>query len=192
MSYALIVHRENNNTDAGAVASSGVASDFLKRKLTDILVNQQFSLTENTVNAFRSSSVANPSQFDLNIGVYRIVAEVAFSFVSAAGDSCTSRAGLYNFTDTRFEYHYGGVIPIISTSGIAIEPSASANLTNGICYIDTQFEVTGSIKTFEIRQAVFKNGVGVGTSANSAGVKSKVTTGSHKEVYALIKLTRIS
>ncbi len=192
MSYALMVHRENNNTDAGAISSSGSASDFLKRKLTDILVNQQFSPTENTVKTFRPSSVANPSQFDLNIGVYRIVAEVPFSFVSGSNSRIDSKAGLYNLTDARFEYHYGGVIPIISTCGVTDEPNVFANLTNGICYIDTQFEVTGGVKTFEIRQAVYINGSGVATSANAGGVKSKVTTGSHKEVYAIIKLTRIS
>ena len=189
MSYALILHRETNGTNGGAIASSGSTTDFRTRKLTDMIVNQQFSVTENTVNAFRSSAVANPSQFDLLVGVYRIYAEVTLG-AATGGDN--SKAMLYNVTDSLPAYHYGGGSePIISTTAF-LQGSGTKNVTNVICYIDTQFSVIGTTKTFEIRQAVFAGITGVATTANTAGVRSKITVGTPKEVYVLMKITRLS
>ncbi len=191
MSYALIAHRETNNTDAGALASSGSATTFRTRKLTDILVNQQFSTGVDTVYDFRNSSDANPSQFDLIAGVYRIYAEMSFSQTQALYQGHSVRVGLYNITDSRFEYYYGGgTEPIIGTSGVI--RSSNAIPANGYAIIDAQFTVSGGTKTYEIRQAVWSNTVGVSTTANSAGVKGNVTTGSHKEVYGLIRIQKIS
>ncbi len=192
MSYALIAHKETNGTSV-ALASSGSDSDFRTRKLTDLLVNQQFSVTEDTVDAFRPSTAGvGPSQFDLNIGVYRITAWVAHSNLlnnTASG----SMAGLYNVTDARFEYHFGGgTDPIISMASLVQTGGTSTNTTDGYCLIDTQFSVTGSVKTFEIRQSVFRGGGGAATVAGTAGAKSKVTTGTMKETYASIKITRLS
>ncbi len=193
MSYALIEHRETNGTSV-AIASSGSNSDFRTRKLTDLSVNQQFSLTENTVNAFRPSTAGvGPNQFDLLVGVYRITAEIVFSQTAGKDDSTGSVCGLYNVTDARFEYHFGGgTDPIISTASRIFPQASTTNTTSGTCIIDTQFSVTGSTKTFEIRQSYFNALTGGATDAGSAGAKSKVTVGTQEEIYATIKITRLS
>ncbi len=198
MSLALIEHREATNVGGGAVGT--VVAAFNKRKLTHMPTNDQFNATDLTVDVFRPSSAgATGSQFDLKPGTYRICASVLFSSEAAAtpvaevGSVCQ----LYNVTDAHAEYHTGTTDPIISLAAIyehcakVSSNSINRNYSNKVCYIDTEFVVTGLTKTFELRQAYFFNAAGAATALNSAGKPTTATLGAYDNVYASIKLTRI-
>ncbi len=189
MSMALIVHLQTNTTDGGALGATD--NVFYARKLTTMVTN-----TDSTVSAFRAFGVANPNQFDLVTGVYRIQAQIGFSNTDGSLASISCTAGLYSVTDSRFEWHDGATVnPIIGTSALCADEGLNTRLRNGYVYIDGQFTVAGGTKTYSIYQAMDNSvagGVVVAAATTALGKANVITAGTYNQIYATVKILKLS
>lgn len=200
MSLAIIVHKETNNVDGGALkAVTGVENTFYARKLTHMLVNEN----ENTVLAFRPYSESiNPNQFDLSPGVYRISADiVACNYNNSGGTPPGAgmglRCGLYNVSIGGFQKYFGSSTESIISMSTLIKSSPTGPgtfpETNGVTKLDGLFSVSSSINSFEIRMAVkSSSGTHTPTANDTLGDKSTVTVGTLPEYYTIIKILRLA
>lgn len=190
MSLAIIVHKEVNGVDGGALGAA--ENTFYTHKLTDMLINEN----NVTVLAFRnSSSGINPNQFDLSPGTYRITADIVFCNYNNSGTiACGTRAGLYNVTTGDFEYYFGSTTEkILSTSSLITSTSSgSFPETNGLTRFDALFSVSASVKSYEIRMAIQNSGAYPPTANDVLGDKSTITTSTPDEYYTIIKLLKMS
>ncbi len=177
---ALIVHRETNGTNGGAIGA--VDNVFYTRKLTDMLFNQS-----STVSVFRPYTDPDDSQFDLVAGTYRIEVTCSFGCPTTTYSNLGSQIGLYNVDDARFEYYEGTTEPIVSVAGF-LDSESNAN---GVLKLTCQFTIDAT-KTYEIRQAIkAAGGTAASNSTVAQGYISTVTTGSYPEYYTLIKILKM-
>ncbi len=188
MSIAIIVHNEANEVNGGPLQVGGVENIFYPHKLTAMLVNEN-----NTVLAFRDyASVINANQFDLSPGTYRITADVTIcKYNNDAAISVGAIAGLYNVTQAQFQYHFGSTTErIISTSQ---QTSAQGTYElNMLLHIEGMFSVSGSVCSFDLREAIYVNGSSPPTADDVLGDKAAVTVSTLKEYYAIIKILKMS
>lgn len=190
MSLAIIVHREANGIDGGALGAA--ENTFYTHKLTDMLINES-----STVLAFRKYDAAiNANQFDLAPALYRITADIVFCNYNNSGTVSTgTRAGLFNVTDGDYQYYFASTTEkILSASSLVTSTPSGGSFpeTNAITRFDGLFNVTDSVKSFEIRQAIQNNGSYPPTANDVLGDKSTVTASTLNEYYAFIKILKMS
>ncbi len=188
MSIAIIAHKKAANMNGGPLGA--LPNTFYATPLTDLLVN------DGAVLNFRNGGVG-AYQFDLSPGTYRISADINIvEFTTLiAGLASTSIAGLYNVSAGRFEYHLSSVTPIITCAAICGGGGGSpSDEMASTINLQGEFSVTGSVKTYEIRQAIM-DALSIGnapTDGDTLGESALVTAGGYPEYYNYVKINRLS
>lgn len=193
---AIITQTQLNLTVGGSIdgfmsgVSAATADTFYGRRLTNMWVNETVN-TLQTVDTFTASTggggvASTAGQFILVPGTYRIVGWFSYD-LSTFSQSVVF--GLYNATDAVFESYSGTTEPII---GSAV--STSAQYAQG-GFLNCGITVSGSNKTFEIRQKATPSGLaqsltccGINTGMTGANVNAAAA----KNTYAIIKIWRFT
>ena len=200
MSLCIIIQREANTAKGGSIdgvlstSSSANAGAFYLRRLTDLVVNEQFSSGINTVQSFTPSTgvTTGPTTggvFTLIPGSYRISISSVYS-LAAAGDSVAM--WLYNATTGQIATYADTAIPIIGTP-VYSTAAASINLRSEI--LDAALTVSGVNQIFAIGQSA--SSTTTGRSLTFGGRPTTMTGGNvngsaASNIYCTVKICKVS
>jgi hypothetical protein len=198
MSLAIYVQREDNTIPGGSIdgirattASTANANQFYGRRLTDMLVNEAFSVGNNTVKSYvvssgSTTSTSTPGTFTLAAGTYRISVDATYNLASAA-DSVIM--GLYSVTGSAFALYSTDSSPILGTT---IFGNNGINVTSRI--VEAALTV-GSDTTYQINHACSATGSGRALSfcgKNTSMTAANVNNAAAKNIYCQVKILRLS
>lgn len=195
MSLALIVQQEANTVGGGSIQgyisgtdSSAVVDTFYGRRLTDLLINEDSTISSFTASTGGSGSASTAGQWVLTPGTYRIEADLTYCYTTNATNFI---AGLYNVTDGVFEQYNGPTpnIPILATV------ASGANVGNSIMTMLASFTVASVNKTFQIRHKASDQTTARGITCCGADCDmtgTNVNSAAALNLYAIIKILKTS
>lgn len=197
MSLAIIVQREDNTIPGGSIdgirvstASTASASTFYGRRLTDMLVNEQFSVGNNTVQTFTASTGATTSTstagtFTLASGTYRVSVSGLYNLQS----SHNVIIGLYNVTAAAFEVYDTDSSPILGTVIFG------NNLVNVQSIITEAAFTVATPSTYQIMQACSSTASARAFSFcgdHTTMTATNVNGAAAKNTYCMVKILKVT
>lgn len=190
MALAILTYEVASSTTAATTnggplkISGGAANAFYGLPINTKRVDTTgfCSLTAGTKGVVATTNPVE-GKFRLTAGTYRIEAEVA----AGIANSTTVTVGLYNITQTRFEYYdNGGTDPIIGTTS----NNSGSTETNCFVKLNAQFVVSSGTDDYGIRMA-HSTTTHLGQT-QCLGLGNVVAGAPANNVFAIIKLLKVS